>query len=108
MLWVAFELLENLHCLGLCDGLGLQAGILASTPGHFASLGSGGGAKDSWAQISDVSGVPASTVNVTHIFSLLNISQRSSYFCCKLSLSVLHIPYPLPRLAFPAVPCFRW
>lgn len=55
MLWVAFELLENLHCLEFCGGLGLQARILTSTPGHCASLGSGGGAKDSWAQISDVS-----------------------------------------------------
>lgn len=109
MLWVAFELLENFHCLGLCDGL-WACGDESWRP-HLCTLllwEVGVEVKDHWAQISDVSGAPVSTENVTHIFCLLNISQHSSHFCCELSLSELHIPYPLPRLAFPAVPCFRW
>lgn len=105
MLWVAFELLESIHLWSPFTVLGsvMDVGTAGMCVGFHACVLHLHG---NWGE--------SRTANLTckcHTsFCLLDISQYSSCFCFKLSLSKLQVLYPLPRLAFPAMPSLsqRW
>lgn len=102
MLWVAFELLESIHlwspfivCRDVC---GLPCACVLHLRGNWGD--------SRRAERMLVMYLEARSHLQCHMsFRLLDISQYNSCFCFKFSLSKLQVLYPLPRLAFPAMPC---